>query len=198
MKYSSLLITCFCLILVGCGGQTEQANLSEIELSTFVDEELGVSFDYPSDWVIDNSPINTENGFQFATHFVRAFIFDPNSGEDFAANLNFVVQQTQFLAPSGAERAKQEIQTLKTLGESMGISDYKDLELSPYEIGGYKAAILIGEYKISQIDLPVVVMQLFVPVGQNSYELTLTVKKEQIEKYRPIFQKIAESFQFNT
>lgn len=192
------------IVLVGCGiGQsnepvsTQENTMEEnrLSMSTYSNEELGISFDYPADWVIDNSIAEQlQEGFLFESSAPLVFIVEPEPDEGFANNINFVIEQTLFLAPSGLEIAEQSVEMYKTFGPNMGMSDFREVEVKPFDVGNFKSGVLIGEYVLSQTGTELSVMQLIVPFGQKVYNLTMTVKREDYQTYRPVFDKIAESF----
>ena len=192
------------IVLVGCGsGQvtepvsTQENTMEENgpSMSTYSNEELGISFDYPADWVIDNSIAEQlQEGFLFESSAPLVFIVESEPNKDFANNINFVVEQTAFLAPSGLEIAEQSVEMYKTFGPNMGMSDFREVEVKPFDVGNFKSGVLIGEYVLSQTGTELSVMQLIVPFGQKVYNLTMTVKREDYPTYRPVFDKIAESF----
>jgi hypothetical protein len=184
LKKIHLLICLMSLfILTSC---TNKSMTTQGEWKTFSGN--GIEFSYPSSWVSVNP---NKIGIQ-PIPIALIYVNQDNGG--FKDNLNLMIQESPFLAPSAEEQANQTESWFKLYSQTSGVKDYRKEGFTPKNIGDVKAGILTGEYTISQNDIRVKSAQFIVPYGQKTFILTFTCKIDDWESYQPTFNKIVDSF----
>lgn len=194
-NWALILFLCF-LLIAGCSSSTKKevttikGEKPKLEWTTYSDSELGISFKYPANWKVqDPSKIETNPSPVFVAT-------DPESPKIFTTNINLIVQQHPYLAPSAKDQIEASNEQYDVQSEAMGMKDYKMLSYLPLDIGEIKAGIADSEFIISQNEKNVRNRILVVPKGQKTFNLTMTTDKDSWDKYEPIFKEISESLEF--
>lgn len=186
LTLGAIIIWLMVSLLVGCGSTEKGPSWKK-----YINNDLGVSFQYPATWKV----ITDTEGKVIPEPEI--LIIDPNTVEsDFAANINFIIQQSLLLAPSAAEQAESTEEFFELLGQSSGIKDFQSLGFEPVKIGLSEAGILTMEYTVSQNNLRVRAKQLMVPAGQRTFFITCTALVETWDNYEQVFDQVLKSFQF--
>jgi hypothetical protein len=151
----------------------------------------GVSFSYPRTW----EAVDTQK-LEMMQKPVVAFV-DSNRKGGNSSNVNLIIQLSPFLAPKAKDQAEITNNFFQTAGKSTGIEGYQQIDYVEKKIGDIGAGILTAEYTVAQNNTKTRFMQLYVPVGQKTYILTVSGKSNDWKDSEQTFKSIIDSFKLS-
>ena len=182
------LFWCVSVFLTGCSGtkplpdagkipQTEVGTSSVLLSETYRDEKYGFSFRYPADW-------------QEGPQIMGSPVFVVGQPDDnFAPNINVVLEpQNNNLF----QLTKEELQKLYEVF-------LRDVKVKDFEIRQFagKKCIYCNYQGAMGERMYIEGIQFLFQHKENTFTLTATDSQVNIEKHRPIFDAIFDSFQFD-
>lgn len=170
-------------VMAGCGASGK----ADTEWKTYSADDY--EFEYPGSWEIaDIADLKVEQKPELLLYAAKS------KKDKFLVNANLMIEQHPDLAPTAKEYADSTSKWFEETGPSAGYSNYQLLDFTPCELGNVEAGIVLAEYTISESGITVMSQQLVAPVGQQSYYLTLTCKKDDWDVYQDDFQRMIASF----
>lgn len=191
MRYVHFLILAVILVISGCGANVASSAAEGSDgLKTY--DGGKVSFKYPENW---KQPDKSD--LPAVAQQSEVMFGDFSGSGKFASNVNVVIQESPGLAPSATIQADQTDNMMKSMGATLGISDYKRLGFTERVYGEkFKAGVLTAEFTLSQTGDKVASIQYYVPIGAKTYIMTLSFDKESFDakKYDTLIEKMVGSF----
>ena len=155
---------------------TTQGKVSLTE--TFTDQETGISFKYPAEWVIVDSP---------GEYKIVEMLYSGNTADHIATfNVNIIFDQDPYGVYTQDEASVQE-----------NVSEYGEfISLEDTMLGDTPAKAL--KYQREGLSSDDIVTILWYKVEEEIYQVICSCTASTIEIYEPVFEAVIDSYSVNT
>lgn len=184
---AAALVLALAITAAACGGDTEQGTettattefvpgtLPDRLLADFRSEEMGISLQFPVDWLPDEDP---DAGFV-------GFTAPPVAGDSFVENFNVVVIDL----PDGITLNQYVAQDGVRLASS--ISDYEVIGGYTDQLAGHEAAAVAFTGTTEGIEISV--LRLLTIVEGRGIEFTFLASVDEFDNFAPVVQQLIDS-----